>query len=244
MIRLQDLAANEDKIDLSDFSTAMLATLFVALGSDYCRKLKGIGLTGASKIVRSAFLDTVTDTSGVYDPLSNTVKKLLEATWDLSLTKEDKKDYTKCFLEGIFMFRHPVVYDPVKHECRHMGDPDCSSEDKELRACGAYVKLCKDKNRREQITGDIIESNIASYIAEGYFSAKTRQQFTVKAAPVPILPIVTGVGDTMVSVGETTALTGDATCTTTGDIEAPHAEESSDDDDDMPETMLAETQMF
>lgn len=39
----EDLAANQDNVNLLDFSSAMLSVLFVATGSDYSPKLDGIG---------------------------------------------------------------------------------------------------------------------------------------------------------------------------------------------------------
>ncbi|KAK1734642.1 exonuclease 1 [Skeletonema marinoi] len=54
MLHRRDLGSAHD-INLLDFSDAMLATMFVAAGCDYCPNLKGIGVVKARNIVKKAF---------------------------------------------------------------------------------------------------------------------------------------------------------------------------------------------
>jgi len=54
ILHRKDLGSSHG-IDLLDFSNAMLATMFVAAGCDYCDSLKGIGIVTARNAVKRAF---------------------------------------------------------------------------------------------------------------------------------------------------------------------------------------------
>jgi 5'-3' exonuclease len=133
-----------NSLDLRDFTPGMLAVLFVATGSDYCHKLKGIGIVTAGKIVRSAFyLDDEGHTSvnrSDTPPLENVFQELYEKTSDRArLTPEFKQDYEKLFMAAVLMFRHPVVFDPVLGRCVAANcpeDPGNQVEDAYYNALG------------------------------------------------------------------------------------------------------------
>ena len=185
LIRREDLSANQQSknIDLTDWSPIMLAVLFVALGSDYGTKLKGIGLVGTCRMVRAAFLEPINDATQC--PLSIFLKRLFEETLEPNVTDELKREYTKSFLEGLYMFRHPVVYDPVKQRCCTVGEPEHGGGDPELVSYPPYAALCRDAKRREQIAGPLLEQPLAIYVAEGWISPRTKRPYKRNAAALP-----------------------------------------------------------
>jgi len=175
LVRRSDLAANTDgKVDLTDFSDAMLAVLFVCLGSDYCPSLRGIGIITACDIVRPAFFPDKRSTKDKRSPLEYVLDKLLETTKDNSMTSEDKDAFCRKFVRAVLMFRHPVVYDPVLRKCVEVGDPETCPEP-ELTAYEPYRALCKDSTERVKVTGPLVEPVLATYIAEGWISPRTRR---------------------------------------------------------------------
>ncbi|KAL7470372.1 hypothetical protein ACHAXS_010603 [Conticribra weissflogii] len=64
ILHRKDLGSSHG-IDLLDFSNAMLATMFVAAGCDYCDSLKGIGIVTARNVVKRAFHGG-TEADGIY----------------------------------------------------------------------------------------------------------------------------------------------------------------------------------
>ena len=69
------------------------------------------------------------------------------------------------------MFRHPVVYDPVKSCCVTVGDDE--GGDPELMCHKPYAKLMKNRLEREKVVGSPICSPLATYVAEGWISPRT-----------------------------------------------------------------------
>jgi 5'-3' exonuclease len=171
LLRFRDLAANEGRLNLMDFSPAMVAVMFVATGSDYCKKLKGIGIVLACNIVRQAFLSS----KPTADPLEDVFLKLFERTWESELSGEYKENYRKAFLAALLCYRHPVVYDPTRACCITMGDGAEQGGDPELSVHKPYAELLSNVKERERIVGSVVASPLATYIAEGWISARTYQ---------------------------------------------------------------------
>ncbi|GAX22541.1 hypothetical protein FisN_14Hh164 [Fistulifera solaris] len=168
----EDLAANQESVNLLDFSPVMLAVLFVAVGSDYSPKLDGVGIVTACKIVRKAFL------SGHEDRLAMVFEGLFAAARKLSLTEEDKQVYRKKFMEALLSYRHPVIFDPVEKRCRVHGigdDGEVSETEAELLTHVPYAELVNDVGRRERITGCIQPPSLSILIAEGYVCPRTKR---------------------------------------------------------------------
>jgi len=88
-----------------------------------------------------------------------------------------KEEYKKEFLAGLLMFRHPVVFDPIKACCRIAGlsQEDGENGDPELRLHEPYAALLDDPKKREEVIGSIIPSPLVAYIAEGFISPRTHQ---------------------------------------------------------------------
>ena len=188
--------------DLTDFSPVMMAVLFVLLGCDYNghRKLRGIGIVKACNIVRKAFLesgDTETTDSTPEDlsPKNATAKNslsCLEIVWkeayDQSYnrgamyTEEFKREYQKTFVEALWMYRHPIVFDPMIRTCIMIPSPICCDSDDEddgdsdncddhddvdfgiggrtgdpelVQGCKEYFELSTDPIRIMQVIGEL-----------------------------------------------------------------------------------------
>jgi 5'-3' exonuclease len=169
MLRKEDLGATKGSLDLMDFSPVMLAVMFVAVGSDYCKKLKGIGIITASKIVRSAFLEK---RQGEASPLETVFRKLYDCTYESNLSDEFKANFESNFLAAVFMYRHPIVFEPLQGRCISVGCPD-QGGDPELANYEPYTDLCRNADRRVAIAGTLFESPVATYIAEGWISPRT-----------------------------------------------------------------------
>ena len=179
MLRKEDLGTmtTAGSLDLMDFSPVMLAVMFVAVGSDYCKKLKGIGIVTACGIVRSAFLDKRLDKGS---PLETVFEKIYYHTNERDLSDSFKEDFEKNFLAAVFMYRHPIVFEPMQGRCIIVGDPDRHhgngggvGVDPELAVYEPYAQLCRDADRRVAIAGALFESPMAAYIAEGWISPRT-----------------------------------------------------------------------
>jgi 5'-3' exonuclease len=183
LVRKDDLAAmvpgSDSKLDFLDFSPAMWACLFAASGCDYCGKLRGIGVAGACRDVQAAFFPKVLDDRS---PLERLLKLLLQSTWDSGkLTDGEKDDFKRDFLAAILMFRHAVIYDPVKACCRSMLLPD--EADVELMSYEPYAALVWDEARRAEILGTGFPSPIATHVAEGWIRPKSMQPRTNAVIP-------------------------------------------------------------
>ena len=201
---------------LADFTPAMLATLFVAVGCDYCDKLKGIGLVTASRIIQRAFLETkthplttMTTTANAttttkpsvsktpstspplcsnpagttQSPLSIVFQELYKHSYTSKFTKGFQRTYENQFLSALFMYQHPVVYDPIERRCFKMGlTPTTTTTtptatgggggDPTLMEYVPYANLVHDVSpffQSVDIVGPIPSNDIATKIAEGYY---------------------------------------------------------------------------
>ena len=110
-------------INLLDFSDAMLVTMFVSAGCDYCDSLLGIGIMTAWEIVKRAFHGEA-DEKGYYrrDADLPVLRAVLDDLFNkcnkkVRVASEDARNaYERAFLAAIAMFRHPLVYDPILGE--------------------------------------------------------------------------------------------------------------------------------
>ena len=167
VVQMTDIGAvnpvmSSKKLDFTDFSPVMLATLFVAAGCDYCTKLSGIGIKTATNAVRKAFLEKREEHSG--SALSIMFSELYAHSYDGEMTDESKKQYEENFMSALLMYRHPVVYDPRIQECVFMGDPLNFTEDgggdMELIEYTPYSQLCEDENRIAEVVGNLGDESI------------------------------------------------------------------------------------
>lgn len=165
LIRAEDLACAK-KFDLMDVSSAMLATIFVAAGSDYCEKLKGVGMMRALQGARKYFHEKPSKGDA---PLRLFLNYLYSITSD-DLTEDDKEAFEEQFLGALLMFRHPVVYNPIAARCEYFR---LSNPDPELMLYEPYAALLKDEVARARVVGSLTPSPKACYIAEGWLDPRT-----------------------------------------------------------------------
>jgi hypothetical protein len=158
LLEYETLGSITGTLDFSDFNPEMMAVLFVSLGCDYCDKLKGIGIVTANRIVRKAFFQSLTS------PLSEVFCQLYCQSFDRELSDEAKRDYEERFLAALFMYQHPIIYDPVLGKCIIQGLEKAARESA-LMKHEAYADLCKDQDRITQIVGEIKDPEIASAAA-------------------------------------------------------------------------------
>ena len=172
---------DSSSFDLKDYSPVQFACLFVAAGSDYCDKLKGIGVVTAAQGVRAAF-------SQQEEPPLQRLFRLLykHTTYPKSmLTEEFRKGYEQDFMRSLIMFRHPVVYDPISQKCielctenRQTADTGTDAEvimgDPELISYPPYLALLSDPDQRAAIVGNLtsLDSASCTAMAEGRASWK------------------------------------------------------------------------
>jgi 5'-3' exonuclease len=184
-------------LGLRDMSDAMLAVMFVALGSDYCDKLKGIGITTACDIVHRAFLQ-----QKEVCPLELVFEQLFQKTFDKKIIQHDlvrQAEYKKNFLAALLIYRHPIVYNPFQQRCvvacRDKSDPELTSHE-------PYATLLDDDERLQEICGNFIAPPMATFIAEGWVSARTQKLYE-SAKKAPDLPKAVKKYFELEDVGET-----------------------------------------
>lgn len=200
LLKFSDIGAIQgENWNLADFTPVMMTILFVAVGCDYCDKLKGVGLLTASRVIREAFCSPVnpfyygrfgspSKLSKVFEQLY--VRCYLDST---TLTPQFKREYEERFLAAIFMYRHPIVYDPIQEnnflmsrclyssEREEPNDGDVSEAssvqygsnpmklyiDKDLLDHDPYVELCEDFERIQEIVGKLQSKEEAMKAAQG-----------------------------------------------------------------------------
>jgi len=158
-------------LTLQDMSDAVLAVMFVAAGSDYCESLKGIGLVSACEIVHKSFL-----LQNKTPPLKMVFDMLFKKTFDKSLRDDVRRqeEYKEKFLKALLMYRHPVVYSPFVRRFITAGEPN---GDPEFMSYQPYKNLFENKHLHSQIVGDMINGPMATWIAEGWVSPRTKQLY-------------------------------------------------------------------
>jgi len=189
LIRPQDWASVRQTMNLLDFNGALLSVMCVTAGCDYCDSLSGIGIGTANEIVRTAFFPS--ETGGPH-PLRRLFTLIFERAREKHLlTKDFKRDYKQNFLAALLMYRHPVVYDPLRGEClvRNLDQPDVEFLDYEpyarlLQSYSSSSNASEELNAgqpalRERTLTDIVgtvpPSPLACYAAEGWLSLKTKR---------------------------------------------------------------------
>jgi 5'-3' exonuclease len=181
-ISIKSRRSDNRSLGLRDMSDVMLAVMFVAMGSDYCDKLKGIGITKACEIVHEAFLEQKESC-----PLESVFQQLFQkANYDKTIRSdlERQAEYKKNFLAALLIYRHPIVYNPFRQRCvvafRGQGDP-------ELISYEPYANLLEDDKRLQEICGNFVEPPMATFIAEGWVSARSQKLYE-SARQNPNLP--------------------------------------------------------
>ncbi len=176
LVHSRDLGAGHGNLCLSDFSTVMLAIMFVAAGCDYCEKLKGIGIVGACNAVRGVFFSS----AGKHQPprLETFFQRLYQSCYHKHLSVEAKGLFEANFLAALAMYRHPIVYDPIQRKCVIVNDPFNGGLDEELVDYSPYAALCTNRERLHQVVGVPLDSRIATHIAEGWINPKTSQPYS------------------------------------------------------------------
>ena len=193
LLRRTDLGSSHG-IDLTDFSDAMLACMFVAAGCDYCDSLKGIGVVTARNIVKKAFHGGEANEVVRARPEEPALKAILNELFRschkdareqlLPLDDPEKEEvrlaYERSFLAAIAMYRHPLVYDPISS--LHMIANDvCDNENNTTPAVSAafmrderilmeyepYRDLITSRERLHQVIGAPFAPETARDIAEG-----------------------------------------------------------------------------
>lgn len=183
LLKFSDIGAVVgDSWNLADFSPVMMTLLFVSVGCDYCEKLKGVGLVTASRVIREAFLVAPrAESKKSKSKLTRVLDGLYVSSYlgPSMLTPQFKFDYEERFLAAIFMYRHPLIYDPLKGD--NFLTSRCSvgqvsdqwqnvghvTIDKELMDHDAYVELCADFDRIQDIVGKLRPKDVAMRLAQG-----------------------------------------------------------------------------
>lgn len=170
LLRMEELSCAKD-LNLMDYSSAMLATVFIAAGSDYCEKLKGIGIKTACDAARRAFHSDPPKVN-YRAPLRIFFDLIYSASFTKNFTDKFKQEYEKRFLGALLMYRHPVVFNPITGRCEifRLNNPD-----PELTLYEPYARLLTNKNARAKFVGEPIPSPLACYIAEGWLNPRLMQ---------------------------------------------------------------------
>jgi 5'-3' exonuclease len=182
LVQRHDLGAmelQENSLSLLDFSSTMIAIMFVCIGCDYCESLQGIGPVTARDIVRDVFARRNSDADkpllpGIFDAL-------YKASWS-ALTDKETELYEERFLAALFAYQHPIIFCPQRAKCILMNDPPYGS-DPLLMEYAPYEDLCSDVVKQQEILGAIPERRLQLAIAEGWISPRTQMPFTGVALP-------------------------------------------------------------
>ncbi len=106
-----------------------------------------------------------------------------EQSYDSFYTEEFKKDYQKSFVEALWMYRHPIVFDPMIRACIQCPSPvNDDLGDPELLDCKEYSELSSDHIRIVKVVGELPPTQEECIsIAEG----RTHTQWKLRK-PTPI----------------------------------------------------------
>jgi 5'-3' exonuclease len=190
LVRFEDLAMCTE-LDLTDFTPFLLTLLYITIGSDYCRKLDGIGAVITTQRIRKIFIEgdlpkmqSADGDTGISDLFNAYFHLLFENAWNKDKHKERfQVKYIKDFIAGLISYRYAVVYDPITKECVHLHDPRYVSmphldvyTNYPIPDLGQYYVDCVNlPRRRTKLTGALIESPVASFIAQGWIDVRTRK---------------------------------------------------------------------
>jgi 5'-3' exonuclease len=171
LLQYSNLGAVAKSLNLVDFTPLMMAVLFVAVGCDYCDKLKGIGLVTASRIVRQALLEPSSSMSSSPSPplssLAQVFSQLYQQSYARTYSDDFKKGYEERFLAALVMYRHPIVYDIMERQCV-IADNLLDGGDADMMDHEPYAALCRDPDRIQEIVGVLPSlSDSTTVVVEG-----------------------------------------------------------------------------
>jgi 5'-3' exonuclease len=174
LVQRKDLGAMEvrsNSLSLLDFSSTMIAIMFVCIGCDYCSSLDGIGPVAARDIVRDVFSKQEDNTPVLRRILDKLYTKSRE-----DLDAEARKKYESEFLAAIFAYRHPVIYSNTLQTYMLANNPPHGS-DSILMKFQPYKSLCYDVARHKELLGAFPEPRLQKAIIEGWVSPRTQKPY-------------------------------------------------------------------
>jgi len=172
-----DLQFTQKYFSLIDFSDAMIATMFVAAGCDYCPSLPGIGIKTARDIVHTAFHSlpsNIHSTSNFIPPLQIVFASIYAKTTKKStLSMQDKSHYETSFLSALLIYRNSIVFD-----LHHFKSTYTNNQDKELCCYKPYQDLWNDSSTQQQILGALHDAQTSVAIAQGIICPRTHAPYS------------------------------------------------------------------
>jgi 5'-3' exonuclease len=116
-------------------------------------------------------------------PLGRLIQRLMAVSWDAkTMSLSDKMQYERDFIAAVFMYRHSLVYDPIRGRCCHLIPLD--QPDVELIDYLPYREFVEQQYHHEQWIGKAWQHHheqwigkawpreMATYIAEGWICPK------------------------------------------------------------------------
>ena len=165
LVQRQDLGAMElqsQSLSLLDFSTTMIAIMFVCIGCDYCDSLAGIGCVTARDAVREVFSSNKSDVP--------VLRRIFDTLYSVSrsvLNEEEIELYEERFMAALFQYQHPVIFCPLSGKCVLANDPPRGS-DPLLLEYEPYAALCNDVEKQRELVGAFPERRLQLAITEGW----------------------------------------------------------------------------
>eukprot|EP00979_Chaetoceros_neogracilis_P008807 scaffold1972_cov265-Chaetoceros_neogracile.AAC.21 len=161
-------ACSSTSFSLLGFTEVVIAMVCVASGCDYVKSLKGIGLVHARNAAAEANIIS-SEASCVQGTFIERMLEGLFARCYGTLTKEQKDLYTISFIRAIVMFRHPVIFDPIRGKCIFT---NIESPDLELTDFKPYSDIVSNDMELQYIVGELFEREMAIYVSEGWINPK------------------------------------------------------------------------
>lgn len=240
LVQRQDLGAaglQGKSLSLLDFSTTMIALMFVCIGCDYCDSLQGIGPVTARDIVTDVYSQRSSDP---YVPILPRIFDALYKASRSNLNEEETKIYEERFMAALFAYQHPIVFCPQRAKCILVNDPPYGS-DPLLMEHAPYSDLCHDVQTHHEILGAMPERRLHVAIAEGWVSPLTQRPFAGVALPeyvTDLFPIQESVPlQVPISVANEKTAAGDQEVSA---MHFPFYDSEADSDDECPETQAME----
>jgi 5'-3' exonuclease len=116
-------------------------------------------------------------------PLGRLIQRLMAVSWDAkTMSLSDKMQYERDFIAAVFMYRHSLVYDPIRGRCCHL--IPLERPDVELIDYLPYREFVEQQYHHEQWIGKAWQHHheqwigktwsreMATYIAEGWICPK------------------------------------------------------------------------
>ncbi len=86
-----------------------------------------------------------------------------------TLSQDEKAKYRDKFIKALVMFRHPVVFDPIIKKCVFA---NIQCPDEILMEYEPYADIVTNNQSLQQIVGEILPSEMAIYVGEGWVNPK------------------------------------------------------------------------